>query len=219
MLYKICHASGFTKNEMQVDWVENQNYHVDEPYSYYNCPQGEPLKGEKRLPIMKFVHGAKISDYLNVQGVNSNFMVLSSKCLQLFSNLNCLEYKAIDMKVFKGETELIYIGLHFESKVTGELINWKLSSFKYNSLNNNQDSLLQFNSYEEYLHNKRNIAQESNGQVSVRPFKIVLNNLTNKYDLFYSSTPFSGIFCNSNFLELIINENLTGFRVEKVNET
>lgn len=218
MIYRIyCACRNFNKDGINVDWVSPQDYHVDAPYSYNQCIQGKPLPDGISLPTMKKARGAKLTDYLSMGGVNA-FMVVSEKLIGSLVNINTSLFKTVEMKVLDKNEILIYHGIHFESSLSEELINWEKSEFgtKKGYFGEVLDTGISILSHDDYLKKMKTIYVESNHELSLSHVNIVLNDISNKYDFFYSSIPYSGLFCSEKFLELIVNNEFTGFHVERV---
>lgn len=218
MLYKLDSGTrNLNGDSINVDWVSPQDYHVDAPYSYRHCVQGEELPDGIRLPDMKKVRGALLSDHLRMGGVGS-FMVVSERLISSLVTMRFPEIKSIPMNVYNGKQKLRYYGIHFETKLTQELINWEESEFGkcegyYGEF---VEGGIQIASYSEYLSSLRSVSQDSGRKLKLRAKNIVINDISDKYDLFYSATPYMGLFCSERFLELIINNEFTGFTVQRV---
>ncbi len=208
---------GVNKDSIHVEWNSPQDYHVDASYSFNKCNQGTKMIQGIRLPNMKRSRGVILTDYLSTPGMSS-FLIISQKVKDVILLLKTPELEFIEMKVEANQDTLNYYGLHFESKMTDDFINWKESSFliKKGYYGETVEKGIVLSSYDKYLKESRRISEESDRKLSLGKDTIMTNDISDKYDLFYSNIPFLGIFCSERFLEDIINNELTGFKVKRV---
>lgn len=218
MIYRIYNVSKkFNRDSINVDWVMPQDYHVDAPYSYNKSHQGAPLTEVHRLPHMKVVKGASLTDYLGVAGIDS-FMIVSEMFIGSLINLKVPPIKSLEINILDGEKTIIYHGIHFESDLSDEFINWGESEFhvKKGYYGEIVDVGITLSSFREYIEMRKKVSVESGRKLTLGHNKFAINDISNHCDLFYSSLPSPGIFCSEKLLELIINHEFSGFNVKNV---
>lgn len=202
--------------EIQIKELSEQDYHFDAPYAYSNVSLGRRTDYDFRIPKFELTSKSKFTDLLNHVNLNNKFITLSEKALGIIERkLKLPEYHIYDIEVYKNEKLYTYKGLHFYTKFTGEFINWSKSSFlvKYEGRVIERD--ISFKSYEDFHFKRNQLRQESNHKKLLKVDTICCcENM--EYDLFFSGIPMYGVFCSSRLLELIINNNLSGFRFTEV---
>jgi len=209
MIYYVQNEIANRENPLHVDWIEEQDYHVDSSFSFRFSPEGVNLKPDVRLPVLKFIDTQSPLDFLNSGMIDGNFMIFSKRAVEIFQTLKIADHSLIDLQIDNYE----YSAVHFDAVDTQSLINWEESTFQ---INKESRELFQFKNLEDFLSNFRSLAIETRMKRKYKIYELKLNSM--ELDFFLCRTPLHGRFCSEKMRNLILENNLTGFRFTPITE-